>query len=75
MSNRRRFLQQLGAGAALSMVGVSPLFAAGADAGFVGRLRALEDRHGGRLGVAVLDSTTAGGLPIAAANAFYCAAR
>ncbi len=58
MSNRRRFLQQLGAGAALSMAGVSPLFAAEADTGFMRRLRALEDRHGGRLGVAVLDTAS-----------------
>ena len=58
MPTRRRVLQQLAAGAALSTIGV-PGFAAdranGAD-DFIAAICDLEARHGGRLGVAVHDA-------------------
>lgn len=58
MPTRRLFLQRTAAGLALSLIGAPPLFAAAPSRDFQATIRALEQRHGGRLGVAVLDSTS-----------------
>lgn len=56
MPRRRQLIQQLGAGLALSLTGAYPLFAAPTAPDFPAMMDRLEKRHGGRLGVAVLDT-------------------
>lgn len=55
MTTRRRLLKQCASGAALSALGLSKLSAA-PTGDFDAAIRALEQRHGGRLGVAVRDT-------------------
>ncbi|WP_348765674.1 class A beta-lactamase [uncultured Salinisphaera sp.] len=55
MATRRRVLKQLTAGAALSVFGMPAVVARETD-DFAATVHELEKRHGGRLGVAVLDT-------------------
>ncbi|ERJ19993.1 beta-lactamase protein [Salinisphaera shabanensis E1L3A] len=55
MTTRRRILKQLTAGAALSVLGMPAVLAREAD-DFAATMHKLEKRHGGRLGVCVLDT-------------------
>ncbi|MGN8198795.1 class A beta-lactamase [Salinisphaera sp. RV14] len=54
--DRRQFIQQFAAGAVLSLIGAPPVLAADTDAAFKAAMARLESRHGGRLGVAVVDT-------------------